>query len=399
MKRRAASGDTGTRLGLALLGYMLAVTLIVTLLPFQFQWPRQWRVLTDAQVFDTVANVLLFMPLGFLCRLAFPAVPVLRVLLLGALLSTCIEGAQLFESARQTAIADVMANALGAWLGALAFGRASRSGRADGRLVGLLALELPLMALTYLLVPLLWVSSLAGDGAARSALTILPGLFGAMLLGGLQRNYFGPTNAAKPGRTAIFAALWFLAGAFPLLPRQPLYLVTGAAAVGGLAWVLGWRPVHASLSNRRFEVPLLAKAAPLYAIYLLMIVAMPLGGGFGDWSFRVGFPEFTSDQAEILRLLEAVAAFTLLGYMLAEFRGRSQMGFREAVPGLVGWSVALALATEALRGYHPVHGASASRGMLLAGAVLYGGWLYHLQRAHVVRLLAANRPNTRNAGR
>jgi len=379
---------------------MLAVTLIITLMPFQFHWPRQWKLIAGGAAMDVAANVLLFVPLGFLYRLAFARGPALRVFLIGALVSAGIEGAQLFEITREASLADVGANALGAWLGAAALDKVTRFGKPDGRLVGWLALELPLMGLIYLLVPLLWVSSLAsGGGAVRTAMMLLPGVFGAILLGGMQRNYFGPARAAAPRDTAAFAAIWFLAGAFPLLPRQPLHLIAGAAAVGALCWWLGRLPVRETAENRRFEVPLLKDAAPIYATYLVMIVAVPLRGGVGEWSFTPGFREIASDQVEILRLLELVAAFTLVGYMVAEFRGRAVARYREAVPRLLGWGVAVALATEAARGYQLDQGASAARGMLIAGAALYGGWLYYLQRAHVVRLLSANRPDAQFSGR
>ncbi len=378
---------------------MLVVTLIVTLLPFQFHWPRQWNVRVDGPALDIAANVLLFAPLGFLYRLAFRQGSALRVLWIGALLSTSIEAAQLFASTREASLVDVAANTLGAWFGALAFDAAARSGKADGRLIGWLALELPLMALTYLLVPLLWVSALAGGGGLRSIMPILPGVFGAILLGGLQRNYFGPRGVAEPRHTAAFAATWFLCGAFPLLSRHPLYLVCGVAAVGALCWGLARRPLHDTGSSRRFEVPLLKEAAPVYATYLLMIVALPLRSGVGDWTFSIGFPEVVSNRLEILRLMELLAAFTLVGYMVAEFRGRSDVRYGDAASRLLAWGVVLALATEVTLGYQRGYGASPARGMLLVGTVLYGGWLYHLQRAHVVRLLSGSARDAQGAGR
>lgn len=57
---------------------------------------------------------------------------------------------------------------------------------------------------------------------------------------------------------------------------------------------------------------------------------------------------------------------------------------------LVGWGAGLALAVEAVRGYHPGFGASLTRGTLLAAATVYGGRLYYLQRAHVVQRLSRN---------
>ena len=159
--------DSGAALGGALLAYMLGVTLIITLLPFQFDWPSRWRVMFTGGAIDVVANVLLFLPLGFLFRLARRAEfrhSTLTVLWVGALLSMAIESAQLFERTRYTSVLDVTTNALGAWLGALAFDRLAPRARVDGALVGRLALELPLMGLIYLMIPLLWLNALASPG-------------------------------------------------------------------------------------------------------------------------------------------------------------------------------------------------------------------------------------------
>jgi hypothetical protein len=394
----ATPADTGTRLGVALLSYMLGVTLIVTLLPFHFEWPREWRIIFTGDPLEVVANVLLFVPLGFLYRLARPSArghPALAALVLGALWSLGIEAAQLFETARSSSALDVAANAAGAALGAAAYARIARAARADGRALGWLALELPLMGLVYLLVPLLWVSALATHGeAGRSLLIFLVGLFGATLLGGLQRHYFGPARASQPRDTAAFAAMWFLAGAFPALPWRPFELLWGALAVGAWCWWQGARPLARAEHNRRFEVRLLAIAAPLYGGYLALTILASLARGVGEWTFRLGFTDAASDQVEILRLLELIAAFTLLGYMIAEARGRAIARFREALPGVFACSLALVFACELVHGYSQTGGASLARGVLLVLAALYGGRLYYLQRAHVVHLLS---PGSRNA--
>ena len=389
--------DTGTRLGLALLAYMLGVTLIITLLPFRFAWPAQWRVVLDFLPVDFIANILLFIPLGFFYRLACNAQPpsALQVLFLGAILSGLIESAQLFEISRNTSPLDVAANATGAWLGALASHQVARSARVGGRLVGWLALELPLMGLVYLLVPLLWVNSLSWNADVTSAAAaLLLGVFGANLLGGMQRHYFGPARASDARRTAAFAGLWFVAGAFPSVPSRPLGLALSVVAVAAVAWWLGRRnPVPATASNRRFEMPLLQSSAPVFAAYLALITLAPLADGIAQWTMAAGFPDATSDQVEILRLLEVVAAFTLVGYMVAELGGRLALRYGAALARLLRWSVGLACVVEGVRGYH-THGASLARGSLLVAAALYGGWLYYLQRAHVVQLLSTERPQT-----
>jgi len=372
---------------------MLGVTLIITLLPFQFDWPTRWRIMLSGGTVDVVANVLLFLPLGFLFRLARrPPVAhsALTVLWIGALASLAIESAQLFERERFSSVIDVATNAAGAWIGALAYDRVARQARFSGDLVGRLSLELPLMGLIYLLVPLLWLNALSsGSEAERGGLLLLLGVFGASLMGGLQRHHFGPARSISARGTAVAAGAWFLAGAFPIVPNQPLTLAAGTALVAFLAWWQGRRPVGSHSANRRFEVPLLLSAAPAYATYLLLVTMAPLLGGVGEWQLGFGIPGVAEEwtKLEILRFLELVAALTMLGYMVAEYRGRQEAQYRAAIPRLLFWGSTAAVVGEMVRGFHDGHGASVTRGVVLLATTLYGGWLYHLQRAHVVRLL------------
>jgi VanZ family protein len=397
---KSHAADTGARLGTALLAYIVGVTLIVTLLPFHFAWPERWQVSIGDDPYDVIVNMLLFVPFGFLFRLAMPRErqgSILFVIWNAALISIAIEAVQLFDQGRESTLLDVIANTLGAWLGALAFDRIARSARLSGRLIGWLGLEIPLMGLVYLLVPLLWVNALGARGElVRTFTTFLIGAFGAMLLGGLQRHYFGPSKAAEPHHTAAFAAIWFVAGAFAMFPWRPLELVLGALAVAALCWWQGRRRLRDPVSNRRFEAPLLRSAAPLYAAYLVMLVISPVLGEIGPWQGRFGFPEVAPSQVETARLLELCAAFTLLGYMTAEIRGRAVLRYRDAFPRLIAWAIGLAVAAEAARGFD-LHGASLARGVLVVAACLYGGWLYYLQRAHVMWLVSKNRASTQPA--
>lgn len=385
--------DTGARLGTALLAYMLCVTLIVTLLPFHFAWPERWHVTLGDDPYDMVVSVLLFIPLGFLYRLAMPRERVSTILVIGraALISIVIEGMQLFDATRESTVLDVIANSLGAWIGVLSFDRIARSAQLSGRIIGWLGLEIPLMGLVYLLVPLLWVNTLAARGQlVPTFTTFLIGAFGALLLGGLQGHYFGPSRAAEPHHTAAFAASWFVAGAIAMFPWQPLGLIAGPLAVAALCWWQGRRRLHDPGANRRFEGPLLRSAAPLYAAYLLVLVVAPVLHEVGAWRGSFGFPRIAPSRVDTAQLLELCAAFTLMGYMVAEMRGRAVMRYRNALSRLLAWGIGLVIAAEVARGFG-VQGASLARGTLVVGACLYGGWLYYLQRAHVIWLVSKNR--------
>ncbi|MGZ8154128.1 MAG: VanZ family protein [Burkholderiales bacterium] len=388
------TADTGARLGAALLAYLLGVTLIVSLLPFHFEWPQRWDVTLGDDPYDLAVSTVLFVPLGFLFRLAWPRERQGSMLFLtwnALLLSVVIEAMQLFDATREAAALDVVAATAGACVGALAFDRIAKSAKLSGRLLGWLSLEIPLMGLVYLLVPLLWVNALAARGDwVPTSTTFLIGAFGATILGGLQRHYFGPARAAEARHTAAFAALWFVVGAFAMLPWQPLGLAAGAVGVTVLCWWQGRRPLHGDPANRRFEASLLRSAASLYGAYLAMLVISPVFGFIGSWHGQLGFPEIAPSRVETAQILELCAASTLLGYMAAEIRGREVMLYRAAVPRLIAWGGALAISIEAVRGFG-VHGASLARGLLIVGVCLYGGWLYHLQRAHVIRVLSKKR--------
>jgi glycopeptide antibiotics resistance protein len=393
----SAAAKSFSQLGLAILAYMLGVTLIITLLPFQFQRPEHWRIMMTGDAVDIVANVLMFVPLGFLYRLGtrhHARHTTMRVLWIGAIVSSAIESAQLFEIERYTSPLDIATNALGAWLGALAADRLGTRLREGDAMIGRFSLELPLMGLVYLIIPLLWLNALsAGGDLFHASLSVLLAVFGASILGGLQRSHFGPDRRVSAHTTAAATMVWYAAGTFPLLPRVPAIVAIGALVAGLLSWRRGSVGYPGEGVERRYEVPVLRSAVPAYVAYLAILGASPLLGGIGTWSAGLGFPGVATEwtKVEILRLLELVAAFTLLGYMMAEFRGRVIERYREAFPRLAAWSGVACLTIELARGFDAQHGASAARALLLLAASLYGGWLYYLQRAHIRHLLSADR--------
>jgi hypothetical protein len=185
------------------------------------------------------------------------------------------------------------------------------------------------------------------------------------------------------------ACAWFLLGAFPgLAPRASIVLFVMLAAIGAFVWVRSADQTRARPINRRFESRALWEGAPFYAAYLLLLVAPTTAGLAPTWRWSFGFGTTPGlDPGTVLHIVETVAAFTLLGYMLAEFRGRLEVRFRNGAPHIALWSGVVALAAEVLEGFRVDGEASALRWVVLVGASLYGSWIYHLQRTHVRRLL------------
>ena len=380
-------------LGSAMLAYMLGTVLVITLAPFRFAVPQHFWVTLIGPPLDVVANIALFIPLGFLYRLSRPG-RVLRVFGLGMLLSAGIECAQMFEVERYPSLLDVLANGSGAWLGAVLHRHLKRGVQIDASTVGRFALELPLTGLVYLLVPLLWLGSAAvGGEAARLLSPLLLGLFGASLLASMQRHHFGPAGLLSPQGMARIAVGWFGIGLLPalLLLGVPLMLVAvGAALLFFFVVRQASQPIPAG-SDRRFELRALRAAAGFYMGYLLLIALLPLHGE-AVRGFQLGLAADAGQMSktEIIRLLETMTAFTVLGYMLAELRGRLEQSFRHAAGWVLLVSALVAGMTELLRGWGPAaDGTSALRFILALAAGLYGGWLYHLQRDQIRELLAA----------
>jgi hypothetical protein len=373
-----------TRLGGALLAYLSGVVLLLTLAPFRFGVPEHFDVLLSGPWSDVAANVVLFLPLGFVYRLGRPERTrgALHALGFGLLLSGFIECTQLFEPERYTSLVDVATNALGAALGSALHDAAQRRLRLGERRAGRLALELPLLGAVYLLLPLLWLVALPGDvGAGVLTRAALLGLFGAVLLGAVQHHYLGPAGVLSSGGVRLAAALWFLVGGFPLLLARPLPVL--ALAVG-VAAVAGWGARRPG-AERRFEVPALRAALPFYTLYLALLALLPLRHAADAWQLSLAFPPSHDGLAlpGMMELLEVVAAFTLLGYLVAELGGRSEQPFQEAARRVGVLAAGAALGLEVARGWAAGESASALRFLLLVAAALQGGWIYHLQRAHV----------------
>ncbi len=384
--------QTGARLSQALFLYVLVITLIVTLAPFRFEAADTSRVmLSFVEWFELFANVLLFLPLGFLLPLTGrPAlISPWQVLVAGLALSAAIELVQLFEPARYTSPVDVAANGLGAALGASCQRWISARLRVNARLVGRLSLEQPLMGLLYLLLPLLWVGSLAvGDQPLRLLGIGALGLLGARLLAALQRYHFGPAGVLGVRGVGLLAGGCMLLGAFPVAPAHPWVVAGLAVGVAGAAMhEASGRP--GLRAERRFEPIALRRLAPCLVAYLAALAFVPLLYGSAEWHSGFGIPALrTPSRLEMVRLLESSAALTFLGYLLAEARGRRELPAAASLPALLTFCGGTAAVIEISSGFQSAYGASAAQTMLLTAAGLLGGWIYHAQRTHIQALLA-----------
>ena len=360
---------------------------VITLSPLRFASAPVHGISFVWGLEDILLNAVLFLPFGFIPTLTRPRgtpVPWLRVTLIGFGLSLCIETAQLFTPERYPSLFDLASNTAGALLGAYFAERlAPRVDGADA-LRGL-ALEYPLMGIIHLLVPVLWLIGLGSVGPERAWL-VLPIVAIAGIVGGTVFAAERRTDYAPRIRTlAVAGAAWLVVGLIPGTVRE-WRLIGGAAVVfTASAWFGRVMQRRHAVVERRFERVALRRVLPIAVAYLVVSALhpitlewVPLHGTFAlfDTASRL-------TTMEIFRAMERIAAFAVVGYAIAEYRGRREEPWATLWPRVVLIAAALACALELARGLHPIHYASASLGALSVLAALFGGWLYRLQLDHV----------------
>jgi VanZ family protein len=312
-----------------------------------------------------------------------------RVFWLGFALSSGIEITQIFQPGRYPSPADVLANAVGAWLGARLCERGSQL--LNRRWIGRLGLDLPLMNIVYLLVPLIWLDGLAaGDDPGRVYLTWILGLSGAVVIAGVYRFGLKQSSLVRPGVPAVVAGGWFFAASLPTFLNPAVMPLAACVVVALATFVLVRLPVfdQALALERRFEFRVLKRVWPVYAGYLLLLLVWPVPEHLTRWRGELGLHELADDPSivGVLRVLEHFSAFTLLGYMVAESHGRREVPQWQSIAWTCCWCGMAVLALEVLRGFHPDHMASASQGVLLLIGSTYGAWIYWRQLSRIRQL-------------
>jgi hypothetical protein len=370
---------TGRRLGALFLGYLTVVVVVITLAPFRFARPPHFEaslVVTDGGwATDLVLNVVLFLPLGLLWQ-RMTGTSAGAALRRGLLAGAVIETAQLFLAPRYSTLSDVVANGLGAWLGAmLSLALARRM--ASSTLVTRLWLDQPLMGLVALLLPLMWLVGLGSTSDASRLWLLMPlGAAAALAITAVATVTRPSAAIGAIIRLSLGAALlWVMVAVVPATRVSlaasaiAVGVTVGAAAVGGLLW-------RAALQRERRLEPQVVRA--LLPLLLVVLWGMTQSGG----SLALdGGGEVAREG--LLRVLAEVAAFTLLGYLVAEGRGRRH----EPLQRMMAWPALTALAVAFLVGTAHSGWLAPLRVAAVLASSAFGAVLYDAQRAHIMSLL------------
>ncbi|HEX6270347.1 MAG TPA: VanZ family protein [Anaerolineales bacterium] len=385
-KKGCHLNQTAKRLATALLGYIILVIFLLTWNPFSFALPEHLQFSFHVGRRDALANVLLFLPVGFLYRLGQGRPR--NAILLGATISAVIETGQFFIPGRSPSAVDIAMNTFGSALGAGLYDLLTARIVMTPRMVGQLGLEIPLMGLLYLLVPLLWVNRLVpGDALTRWLITFPIGVCGAVVLGDVFQQWWGQVSLRSHWRAGLAAGIWFLVGIGPSLPSHLPAWSASLTGIAILAAALAGIPEPSN--NRRFERATLNRLIPGFVLYVVLQALWPFSQLSDTWHGSLGLMDARAheDIRVNIRLIEHLAAFTVLGYISAEWHGRAEVSWRHDFPRLLLVGIVSALTLEILVGFQAGPGANLLRLIIAICGALFGGAIYHLQRDHVRSLL------------
>lgn len=377
-------------LSYALLVYMVILVLLITFIPFHFRIPQKIQISWEIYLYDNITNIFLFLPLGFLFRLSrrgHKDTLCLKALTFGILVSAIIEIAQIFLIGRYASVIDVVTNGVGAWLGAIVF-TIIRHNMKERRIGGIFALEIPLMNLVYLLLPLIWLNALsAGNELSRLWLLALLGLFGSIVLTSIYIHRLKDAEGLSSNKITLLAMGWFLVASIPVLAHFPSQIIICVIGVGIVVRLLTVFQKRITKEDRRFELPTLRRIFPLYFFYLLLLVFWPTTLAFSEWNVNVAFQDLMLNERIVFtfRFIESIAAFTLLGYMIAEMRGRKEESRIKIMLLILSFTLSFLIAIAIIKSPTSLSYQTIVKIILVTGASLYGGMIYRLQLAALQR--------------
>ena len=376
-KHAISKNNASTTPGLSLLVYMTLMILLITLAPFRFQLPESITFIWSSSAKNLILNVLFFVPFGFLFRLSekSPSRFCIKPFAYGVVLSLFIEFTQAFIIGRTTSGVDLVANGSGALIGAgiLDYVRGKIDEKEPYRVS---TLQIPLVNLVLLLTPLIWLTCISsGNNPLRLYLLLLPlGVFGTGLLSSVFVNRLAYTGTS-PNRFISTATVWFVLSTLPAMVRFPkdVAVIWIVMVVAILVFALAQKPM-ATKQNRRFELPTLKRVVPFLGAYLILLLLLPSDMGVSK------IPQQVKLMATI-RLVELIAAFAVLGYVVAEMRGRKQDKPATVLALTAAVTIAFLLFTSLIKGSFPTTFKELFYILPLVLGSLYGCILYRTQLA------------------
>lgn len=177
------------------------------------------------------------------------------------------------------------------------------------------------------------------------------------------------------------ALSWFVIGAIPSLFIFPLQVMALALLICIIVRISARLFKKKNMAERRFEHLTLKRLVPVYVVDLILLTFWPATLPLSE--ARLSFQGLTFDERIVLtfRFVEFIAAYTLLGYMIAEMRGRKlePQGYTFGSVFLIALGSATAI--ELINAYPSIFSINIPLIILITSTSLYGAVIYRLQLA------------------
>jgi hypothetical protein len=219
-------------------------------------------------------------------------------------------------------------------------------------------------------------------------LLLLPGLCGTGALCSIAIHRFRDTGALSFAKLSFWVMSWFIIATVPVLINFPIQIGIITICLGVAAAIITAIPKKEGNDEQRFEMPTLKRILPLFGLYLLLLGIWPTTWPVDDWQLNIHFQElaFNDRIAFTFRFIEFIAAFTLLGYIIAEMRGRKSESAGRTLAWIFLAVLISSIVIEIMRGYPPLPGSHILEIVFITAAGLYGGVIYRLQLFSIQRL-------------
>jgi hypothetical protein len=219
-------------------------------------------------------------------------------------------------------------------------------------------------------------------------LILFLGLMGAGVLAAIYKYRLKQPQKPRFLRLSLFATGWFFIAAVPAMINFPGQILIFATIVGIFVQIPARIRRQGKKEDRRFELPVLKMLLPAYAVYLLLLAVWPTTLSLEQWRFSINFEALVFNEriVFIFRFIEFVAAFTLLGYMIAEMRGRKNEAVETTLVRTFFIAVAAAIFTEVLKTYPALTSINILSIVIIISASIYGAVIYRLQLSSIERM-------------
>ena len=368
-------------LGAALLFYILVVTLLFTLAPYDYSFTNlnSFNDFFNWELKDSIKNIILFIPIGFLL---FPILPerktYIYATLFGFLFSSFIEFNQIFIPTRSPGLNDIVTNSTGALIGCL--GHQYVKKYVQARSERLLHLGISVMNIVFLIIPLLWLSSFAaGYDVNRLWLLFLLGIVGAILVSEIYIYRIPDKSFFYLILFSLLLSTWYLVSVFPALVKYPKRIIFFLIFIN-IFFFLRSKYGFIVKKEKRFELKTLNKIIPLFILYILLLNQWPLSIPEPSFQFSwlTDYKLQRHYSLSIYRYVEYFTAFAMVGYLLSQYINRSKNHLNKS-RRFLKWLFILTIFLEIPRGFHPGYSATMENVIVSFAWGIFGAGIYLMQ--------------------